>query len=99
MWSTGIMMIELVDGNPGWSDFPYDLEITEPEICIKYMATRPPPVPKANGLSPTYLDLVSSLLQINPQGRPTPNVLLENTVSIMRSSVGGGKLFINMIYI
>ena len=82
MWSTGIMMIELVDGNPGWSDFPYDLENTEPDICIKYMATRPPPFPKTNGLSPSYLDLVSSLLQIDPQLRPTPSALLENTVSI-----------------
>lgn len=81
------MMIELVDGNPGWSDFPYDLESTTPEICIKYMADRPPPSPKANGLSPTYLELVSSLLQINPQDRPTPSVLLDNTVNIMCSSV------------
>lgn len=80
MYSTGIMMYELLMGDPASEGCPFDYDGLQSEDGWKWLASRNPVVTRED-VSPTFKRLLASLLHRDPHERPSPIVLIEDTVS------------------
>lgn len=72
VWSLGIVMIELVEGEP-----PYIRE--NPMKALFYIASRPPPrLKNPRRASPELMDFLERCLQKSPHDRPSVQDLLSH---------------------
>ncbi|KAK4519526.1 uncharacterized protein ATC70_009762 [Mucor velutinosus] len=77
MYSAGIMMYELAVGDPLSEGCPFDYEGLHSQQGWKWLASREPVITK--DVSSQYKELLTLLLHRDPNERPSPIFLLENT--------------------
>ncbi|KAL9541109.1 hypothetical protein PS6_010457 [Mucor atramentarius] len=78
MYSTGILMYELLMGDPASEDCPFDSEGLSSEEGWKWQASRNPVITRKD-VTRQYKELLAWLLDRDPESRPSPSVLLNDS--------------------
>ncbi|CAH8658815.1 unnamed protein product [Dicrocoelium dendriticum] len=88
IWSLGIMIIEMIDGEP-----PYMNE--QPLKAIMLIQSNGKPSPKTKKLDPLMLEFMDRCLEVKPEKRATANELLKHRFLQHTAPLSGLKLLID----